>query len=679
MQYGPINPKCKRFLHGGDYNPDQWLAAPEILDQDMRLMKLAHCNAMSVGIFCWTAYEPAEGVFHFDWMDRVMDKLADNDAYALLATPSAARPAWMSRKYPEVCRKGPDGRRNRHAGRHNHCFTSPVYREKVEIINRRLAERYRDHPALLVWHVSNEYGGECHCELCHAAFREWLSQRYETLDRLNQAWWAAFWSHTFTDWDLIEPVDGSILGMMLDWKRFVTHQTVDFFLHECKPLREITPDVPVTANLMGAYMGLDYWKVAEHVDVVAFDSYPRWHSADDYLMASDVGFVLDLNRSLKGGKPFMLMESTVSATNWFQVGRFKRPGMHRLTSLQAVAHGSDTVQYFQWRKGRGGAEKLHGAVVDHVGDENTRVFREVAELGVTLEKLAPVLGTSVQPEVAVIFDWENRWALAACAGPLRGDKKHDQRTMMHYHEMWKRAIPVDVINMDCDLSPYRLVVAPMLYMVREDVAKRIEEFVAGGGTFITTYLAGMVNENDLCHLGGFPGPLRKVMGVWAEETDAFYDHDTQSVIAAEGNELGLAGEYEVVELADIIRPEGADVLATYGHDFYAGQAALTVNHFGRGEAYYIASRNGEDFLSDFYGGLVKKLGLKPVLDAQIPDGVSVQMRTDGRRTFLFLMNFRPGPRTLDLGGASFTDLETQETVTGAVELDGYGVRVVEKA
>jgi len=667
------------MLHGGDYNPDQWIATPEIWDEDMRLMKLAGCNAMSVGIFSWVMYEPREGEFNFDWMDRVMDMLAENDACAILATPSGAKPAWMSQKYPEIRRIRRDGLREPHTARHNHCFTSPVYREKTHIINTKLAERYGEHPALLMWHVSNEYNGECHCELCYNAFREWLKKRYGSLDALNQAWWSTFWSHRFTEWDQIEPQDDTIHGLTLDWRRFVTDQTVDFFLNEIKSLRKITPEVPVTVNMMGTFFGLNYWKFAPHVDVISWDSYPRWHGhGEDWVLAADVGFVHDLNRSLKGGKPFMLMESTPSATNWMEIGRPKRPGMHVLSSMQAVAHGSDTVQYFQWRKSRGSSEKFHGAVVDHVGHENTRVFRDVAELGEILSKIDPVVGTSVQPEVAIIFDWENRWAIEQARGPRNRGKNHDQTCMLHYRPFWTHGIPVDIINMDCDLSKYKLVIAPMLYMVRPGVAERIEAFVKNGGTFVTTYLSGIANESDLCFLGGFPGPLREIMGVWAEETDVFYDHQKQSILMADGNALGLSGEYSARHYADIIHPEGAEALATYNHDFYAGQPALTVNKFGEGAAYYIASRNEDRFLSDFYGVLQEKLELKHALGSFLPEGMTAQLRTDGEREFIFLMNFKSDSRSVDLREKTFKDLLTGEAVKGNLRLNGYGLRILER-
>jgi len=646
----------------------------------MRLMKLAHCNEMTVGIFAWTRLEPAEGQHEFGWLDRVMDMLADAGCYAVLATPSGARPAWLAAKYPEVLRVRPDGRRNLFGVRHNHCLTSPVYREKTRAIDAKLAERYKDHPALLAWHLSNEYNGECHCELCQAAFREWLRRKYGALEALNQAWWTAFWSHTYSDWEQIDPPspigEQSVHGLNLDWKRFVTDQTVDFMRNEIDALRKFTPNVPVTTNLMGTFPGLNYWKLAPHLDIISWDSYPRWHSGDDVALASEVAFVHDLNRSLKGGKPFMLMESVPSATNWMPVAKVKRPGMHALSSLQAVAHGSDTVQYFQWRKSRGSAEKFHGAVVDHVGHEHTRVFRDVADVGQKLEKLDAIVGTTVRPDVAIVYDWENMWAVNDAQGPRRGDKGCLSDCMSHYRPFWTRGIPVDIIDMEQGLSQYKLVIAPILYMVRAGVGERIAAFVRAGGTLVTTYWSGIVDENDLCFLGGFPGPLRPVLGIWAEEIDALHEGEENGVMPVAGNELGLSGRYAARELCDLIHAESAQVLATYTSDFYAGRPALTVNRFGRGKAYYVASRNDARFLDDLYGALSKRLQLLRSLNADLPHGVSAQLRTDGQHRYVFLMNFAAQPARVELADGVYSDLLTGKQVKGRAELDGYGVMVL---
>jgi beta-galactosidase len=586
-----------------------------------------------------------------------------------------------------------DRQRILHGQRHNHCYTSPVYRQKVEIINTKLAQRYAKHPALLLWHLSNEYNGECHCDLCQAAFRLWLRRRYQdSLDRLNQAWWNRFWGHAFTDWEQIESPSPrgqtQIHGLNLDWKRFVTDQTVDFLCHELTPLRKLTPNVPATTNLMGTYPGLDYWKLAAPLDVVSWDSYPSWHRPagagqpqrlpGDAELASHIAFVCDLNRSLKGGRPFLLMESVPSATNWAEVCKLKRPGMHLLSSLQQVAHGSDSVQYFQWRKSRGGSEKFHGAVVDTTGGPDTRVFRDVASVGEALEKLDGVIGTSVPAEAAIIYDWENNWAIEDAMGLRRQGKGYLPTCLSHYRPLWTRGVAADVINEDCDFTKYRLLIAPMLYMARAGVGERLAEFVRTGGTLVVTYWSGIVDESDLCFLGGFPGPLRKVLGIWSEEIDALYDGELVRVDFAPGNELGLAGPYEASVLCDLIHGEGATVLASYASEFYAGRPAVTVNRFGDGRAYYQAARMDDRFQDDFYARLIAQLELPRALAADLPAGVVASRRTDGRRDFVFLQNWTPKPQKARLPDAKWTDLLAGKAASGEVALAPYGVMVLER-
>jgi beta-galactosidase len=681
-RFKPISTKCPHILHGGDYNPDQWIASPEIWDEDMRLMKRAGCNAVSVGIFAWSALEPAEGRFEFGWLDSIMDKLAANRIYAVLATPSGSKPAWLSRAYPEVRRVNADGSRQAHGGRHNHCRTSPVYREKCRIINTKLAERYKDHPALLVWHVSNEYnGGDCHCELCYAAFREWLKQRYDNdIDKLNHAYWSSFWSHTFPDWDYIVPTDTGIHGLMIDWNRFKTAQTIDFFKAESAPLRELTPDVPVTTNFMNRYDTLDYWAFSRAVDVVSWDSYPEWHeTGSDADVAAVTAFLHDQCRSMKGGKPFMLMESTPSIPTRDRIKKRKEPGMHLLSSLQAVAHGSDTVQYFQWRKSRGCMEKFHGAVVDHVGSEHTREFRETAEVGGVLAKLDDIVGMSVEPDVAVMLDWENEWALGSGAKVYLGDNvKYRKVAAAHYRPFWEAGVPVDVIDQECTIDTYKLVVVPMAYLLRPGFADRLTAYIEAGGTAVMTYWSGVVDESDLCFLGGVPGQgLSEVFGIWEEESQSYFPGESVKLKMAENNSLGMTGSYTAVDTCSVIHPSGAEVLAVYADQYFAGSPALTVKQYGRGSAYYIASRNDARFLSDFYRALIRKLSLLKAMDTDLPQGVTAQVRTDGRSGFVFLMNFNEEEVSVPLDTAYY-DLVTDKPAAGTVTLGKYGVMVLRK-
>lgn len=681
LRFPPVSGKLPVLMHGADYNPDQWLHDPEVLKEDIRLMKLAGCNVMAVGIFSWAALEPEEGTFAFGWLDGVLDAFAENGIYAWLATPSGARPAWMSARYPEVLRVEANRVRNLHGMRHNHCNSSPVYREKTAIMNGKLAERYAHHPAVIGWHISNEYSGDCHCDHCQAGFRTWLQAKYGTLEALNMAWWTSFWAHAYTDWSQIESPaphgEFAVHGHNLDWRRFVTELTVDFCKHEIAAVRSANPELPATTN-MHMIEGLDYRKFAKELDVISWDAYPTWHEeASDAELASSFAFYHDLYRSLKG-KPFLLMESVPSATNWQAVSKLKRPGMHKLSSLQAVAHGSDSVQYFQWRKSRGASEKLHGAVVDHAGHEHTRVFRDVAELGATLAAISDVTGSATPAETAILFDWDNRWAVKDAAGPRNVGLHYEETVIAHHRAFWEQGVPVDVIGSEDELGHYKLIVAPMLYLCREETGRKLERFVENGGILVATYWSGIVDEHDLCHLGGFPGPLRKTLGVWAEEIDGLYDRDRNGVALSAGNALGLGGTFEARELCDLIHAEGAEVLGVYTDDFYAGRPALTVNRLGEGSAYYMAARLQGDFLGAFYARLVAEHGLKRALDAELPAGVTAQVRSDGETDYVFVMNFSGRPQVVALDDRGCADMETGEPVAGKIELPVHGVRVLSR-
>ena len=479
----PLTPKFPHMLHGGDYNPDQWLDRPDILEADIRLMKEAHINCVSVAIFAWAKLEPEEGRYEFDWLEKVIDNLYENGIYTVLATPSGSKPLWMSEKYPEIRRVSASLHRDQSGGRHNHCYTSPVYREKVRLMNTALAQRFSKHPGVILWHLSNEYGGECCCPLCQAAFREWLKEKYGTLEALNHAWWNDFWAHTVTDWEQIhapgpEGEDGAFI-QHLDWKRFVTHQVVDFVKAERDAVKAVDPSIPCTTNFMYYHNDYNYFKFKDELDVICWDAYPQWRGGNNAKLASIYGLWHDAMRSIKR-QPFLLMESTPSTANWWPVSKLKKPGQHRMSSMQAVAHGSNSVQYFQFRKSRGAFEKFHGAVVDHQGGTEPREFQDVKAMGQLLERIDAVTQSDVHAQVALVFDWENRWAIDDAQGPRNKGMHYVEQVQAHYRALWRMGISVDIVDEECDISGYKLVIAPMLYLLREGFEETAEGLCGPG-------------------------------------------------------------------------------------------------------------------------------------------------------------------------------------------------------
>lgn len=657
-------PQVNGILHGSDYNPDQWLDRPDILEKDIELMKKAKMTSMSLGIFSWSAYEPTEGEFHMDWLKNIMDKLYENGIYTILATPSGARPAWLDEKYPECMRVGADDHRAHHGVRHNHCMSSPKFREKTGIIINKIIDTVGKHPGLAMWHLSNEFGGECFCPLCKKKFQDYLANKFDNdINKLNKAWWTGFWSHTYNDFSQIEPpyLNGefSVMGLNLEWKRFTTWNTTDYMKSEIDIIRKRTPNIPITTNFMQLFPGLDYRVMAKELDVISWDSYPVFHN--NYETMADTmahnSFDHAVMRSLKKNQPFMLMECAPGLVNWHEYNKLKRPGVHKLFSAQAVACGSDTVQYFQWRKSRGSFEQYHGAVVDHLGTDDTRVFKEVAEVGAMLDSLSNVKGTIVKPKAALIFDWDNMWAIDNMRGLSDKTKNYAKTCIQIYHEFLKLGIDMNVVASDDNLDDYNVVIAPMLYMLRPGASDNLKAFVKRGGQLMATYLTGYVDDNTLCYLGGFPGDgLSELFGVISEEIDTYYDSDENSATFTDGHKA-IIHDY-----AEILRVSDTDILAKYDKDFYAGTPAITCKNFGKGKAYYVGARIDMDSMSGLFKTMLKETNTTYLT---LPAGIEYHKREDeSGKAIEFYLNVTENEITFNM-----TD-NTQVT------LKPYGVKIV---
>lgn len=672
-----ISSKLPKMFYGGDYNPEQWDQETHL--EDLRMFQLAGIDIATINVFSWALIQPDEVTYNFEGLDQFINSLYENGVYICLATSTAAHPAWMAKKYPDVLRVDADGRKRKFGGRHNSCPNSPTYRKYSEKIADKLAERYKDHPAVLVWHISNEYGGDCYCDNCEKAFRVYLKERYQTLEQLNKAWNTNFWGHTFYDWDeIVLPSNlsehwgnnnSTFQGISLDYSRFNSDSMLDCYRLEYDAIKKHIPDSVVTTNLMGFFKQLDYFKWAKHMDIVSWDSYPGLATPVSYTAMAH-----DLMRGLKDGQPFMLMEQTPSQQNWQPYNSLKRPGVMRLWSYQSVAHGADTIMFFQLRRSIGACEKYHGAVIEHVGHENTRVFREVAELGKELQLLGnKTLDATVDAKVAIVFDWENWWAIEKSSGPTVALNYVDQ-IHKYYAAFFRRNIQVDIVSVDTDISKYDIVLAPVLYMVKPGFAAKLEKFVEAGGTFLTTFFSGIVNESDIVTTGGYPGELRKLLGIWVEEIDALLPEQKNSIVLKESYG-DLQGEYGCGMLCDLLHSEGAEVIAEYGDDFYKGMPVVTRNTFGQGEAWYVASDPEDRFLDGLLGQLAAAKNIDSLLNT--PQGVEVTARTKDGQQYLFVMNHNATAQSYDLGKAMAHDLLTDRSLSGTIEIEGRGVQLLE--
>lgn len=659
----------QKILYGGDYNPNQW--PKEIWQEDMRLFEKAHINSASINIFSWAKIQPAEDVYDFRELDAIIDMLSAKDMDIVLATATAALPAWMFKTYPEVARTDFEGRQHKFGFRHNACPNSLVYQKYAGRIAEKLAERYGGHKNIVCWHINNEYGGECFCENCEKAFRVWLREKYKTIDALNKAWNMEFWGHTVYAWDeivlpnmLSEAIDAdntAFAGISIDYRRFMSDSILENYKMERDAIRRHDAKTPITTNLMGTYKNLDYFKWAKEMDIVSWDNYPAYDTP-----WSTVAMTHDLMRGLKGA-PFMLMEQTPSQQNWQPYNTLKHPGLMRAQSYQTIAHGADTIQFFQLRRSIGACEKFHGAVIGHAGTEDTRVFREVTQLGEELEKISPLVMQSTSPaEVGIVFDWDTYWALEYISGPTV-DLKYVDQIQRHYRYFYDANIPVDMIPVDADFSRYKMVVAPVLYMFKDGMAEALETYVKAGGTLVTGFMSGIVDQSDNVILGGYPGPLRKLAGIWVEEIDAMVPGQENHVRFADGTQsaCGL--------LCDIIHLENAEALAEYQQNFYASSPAITRNAYGQGTVYYIGTQLDADGLAKTLAQAAGTAAVQPLTSAST--AVEVTRRRTADADLYFLINLSKEPAQVPDQFAGKINVLTNQPLNDAV-LAPYDVAIV---
>lgn len=624
-----------RVAFGGDYNPEQW--PRETWDDDMRLMREAGVSFVTLGVFSWSWLEPTKGEYEFGWLDEIMDKLAENGVAVDLATATATPPPWLTTAYPEILPVDREGRTLWAGSRQSWCPSSPLYRDFALSLTDRMAARYHDHPALAMWHVSNEYACHnlpCYCDTCAAGFRSWLERRYTTLGGLNEAWGTAFWSQRYSEWDEVLPPRLSTTfnnpGQVLDYARFGSDTLLDFFRDETEVIRRHSSGVPITTNFMtmSQFRLLDYHDWAPEQDVVSTDHYvvdtlehPR----------AEMSFHGDLTRGLAGGRPWMLMEHSTSAVNWQPVNLAKPAGATVRDSLTHVARGADALGFFQWRQSRAGSETFHSALVPHAGEDSDR-FREVCELGAIAGRLGELVGSTVEADVAILWDYEALWALS---GPCLPSTLVDYPAAAHtVHRLLRdRGITCDVVHPGRDLSAYRVVVVPTLFLVSDGHAAAVRAAAEAGAHVVVTYLSGIVTPDDHVRLGGYPGAFRDLLGVRVEELFPLAAADRVDLVDASGALLGAGRVWS--EDARTTQPD-TEVLVSYGAGPLAGRPAVTRRPVGDGVAWYLGTLADDDVLGPLLGRVVEEAGVRPVAEAT--PGVELVRRRSGDRSWLFVLN-----------------------------------------
>jgi beta-galactosidase len=659
-------PRVDGIAYGGDYNPDQWPEATWA--EDAALMQEAGVSMVSVGIFSWARLEPTEGHYDFGWLDTVMDLMHEHGIGVDLATATASPPPWFSHHYPDSLPVTRDGVRLWHGSRQAYCPSSPDYRAATTRLAEALARRYRDHPALVMWHVNNEYGchvPQCYCDASAAAFRRWLQARYHEIEQLNSAWGTAFWSQHYADWQEIVPPRATPShpnpGQQLDWWRFCSDELLACFTAERDVLHAISPHVPVTTNFMGAFKPLDYFRWAQEQDVVSNDHYLIGEDPTGHVQLS---MTADLIRSVSDGAPWVLMEHSTSAVNWQPRNLAKQPGQLRRNSLQHVARGADAVCFFQWRASRTGAEKFHSAMLPH-GGTKTKVWREVVELGANLRALAEIAGSRVEADVAIVFDWPAWWAVELDSHPSV-DVEYLPLIRDAYTALWENGVTVDFARPEQDLSGYKLVVVPSLYLVSDGAAANLTGYVRSGGHLVCGFFSGIVDIDDSMRLGGYPGAFRELLGIRVEE---FFPLRQGERVSLDDGSTGSIW-------SEMLHPEGADVETRFVNGLLPGWPARTRNNVGAGVAQYLSTRLDPATLANVLGEACRASGVPSLIIARA--GVETVRRRDDRTntSYLFVINHTEREVELEVDG---DDILNPNAHDGRLVVAGGGVAVIREA
>ena len=625
----------KKYQFGVDYYPEHW--PKERWPIDAKMMKDMGIQIVRMAEFSWQRFEPREGEFHFEDLDEAIDILAREGIDVILGTPTAAPPKWIIDRNPEIQPTDWRGHQRFFGSRHHDCQSNPAYRAHIRRFVTAFAAHYADNPAVVGWQVDNELGNShgdlCYCDSCRDRFQGWLKEKYGTIGELNRAWGVDFWSQGYDDFTSIPapriPAAGGLNpSHELDWRRFTSDLICDFHQLQADILRAAAPEKWITHNLMGFCNKPSYYDLGKQLEFVSQDQYPggHFHPRHDVYHADTNAAELDFIRAVKQ-QSFWVMEQQSGITGWEILGRAPKPGQIPLWAMQSVAHGADTIVFFRWRSCAMGTEQYWHGILPHNGIPG----RYHAEISALMKTYSPLLkeisGAVPKAEIAILRSYDQERAIGI--QPHHPDHNYMQHLMTYYSALHRQNIPADFVGDDHDWSKYKVLIAPLQFLMTQAHLDKLRAFVENGGRLVVTWRSGIKDDSNLCHTDGLvPVHFNALTGVNLLEYDCLRD--------CEGTVRWDGVEYPCTLWCDVLQPTTAEPVAEYAHEFYAGTPAITRNRYGKGLTWYVGTTLSAGLAEKFTAEICREAEITPLMAT--PHGVEAVRRTKDGKTWLFLLN-----------------------------------------
>ena len=626
------------MLLGVDYYPEQWDIS--IMEEDLANIKELGSNVIRIGEFAWHLMEKEEGKYDFSFFDTVIKKANEYGLKVIFGTPTATIPAWLVKKYPEILSEFENGEKRTFGGRHIYCFNSEVFYKYSEKIIRELANHYKDEKNIVAWQIDNEFGhegsDECYCPKCHRAFQEFLRNKFNnSIDELNKTYGTTFWSQEYNSFEEIPVPKKTITthnpALRLDWERFRSKSIVDYSNFQVELLKSIIPDCVVIHDFPGGGLDkhVDYSKVAQKLNVVAFNNYPVWGGQKEPIPPHEIAFGLDYIRGLKR-ENFWITEAIMGAQGHDITGFLPRPNQAKMWSCQGMARGCSSLIYFRYRGATKGAEQFCYGILD-ADNKKRRKFYEVKDFFHNIIKYEDILEHPIKSKVAIVYDYDSLASFRIQKQSILLDCHQEMKKF--YKPFYDSNIMVDIISEDKDFSEYKILILPVMIIWKKELTEKVKEFAKNGGIVVMTYRTAVKDIDNNLTLGEMlPVGYNDFVGAYVEETESLQEYNSLD-LEGKGFFNGIKGKGGIFR--DMLVSKGAEVLFRYNDKFYDTFSAVTKNSYGKGKVYYIGCSPEEAILKLIVDDILNSAELQKTLS---PDNVEIVVRGNGDKQIKIYIN-----------------------------------------